>query len=147
MSEKDTRDHIARVKELAEACIARLEAQVAGHDASKLEPPEAELYDKYGNLLHGVPYESPEYRAILGLLRPAIDHHFAHNRHHPEHFPEGIRGMDLVDLLEMAVDWKAASERGGGMDLDKGMLVNKRKFGLSDDLAQVILNTMKSLVG
>jgi len=44
-------------------------------------------------------------------MKPAIEHHYKNNRHHPEHFNNGIDEMNLVDLIELLCDWKAASER------------------------------------
>ena len=44
-------------------------------------------------------------------FKPAIDHHYANNRHHPEHWPNGINDMTLMDLIEMLADWKAATAR------------------------------------
>jgi len=44
-------------------------------------------------------------------MKPALEHHYALYRHHPEHFQNGIDDMNLIDLVEMFADWKASSER------------------------------------
>lgn len=40
-----------------------------------------------------------EYRACLREMKPALEHHYASNSHHPEHYSNGIQGMSLFDLL------------------------------------------------
>ena len=79
---------------------------------------------------------SPEYREA----RPGLAHHYAHNSHHPEHYENGIAGMDLLDLVEMFCDWKAASERNptDGVKIDH----NARIYAIAPQLAQILENTV-----
>ena len=65
------------------------------------------------NTLQNSEYGSNEHKEALDIIKPAIDHHYKENRHHPEHFEDGISGMNLVDICEMISDWKAASDRKG----------------------------------
>jgi hypothetical protein len=44
-------------------------------------------------------------------MKPAIQHHYKANSHHPEFYDNGVEGMSLFDVLEMLLDWKAATER------------------------------------
>ena len=81
------------------------------HDKSKLSSPEKELFDEYTPKLAGCTYGSDEYKEYLEGLKVALDHHYANNSHHPEHYENGVDGFDLFDLIEMFFDWKAASER------------------------------------
>ena len=67
-------------------------------------------------------------KSFLEALKPALDIHYANNRHHPEHFPKGIRGMDLLDLLEMICDWKASSERHADGNIFNSIEVNQKRF-------------------
>jgi hypothetical protein len=83
----------------------------------------------------------------MGFLRdmkPALDHHYANNRHHPEHFgEEGIDGMNLFDVLEMFIDWTASTRRHADGDIAKSIEINKKRFGMSDQLAQIFRNTVR----
>lgn len=70
-----------------------------------------------------------------------LRHHYAHNRHHPEHFPDGVNGMTLVDLIEMLADWKAATERGRDVDLARTLQMNCERFGITAQLVDILVNT------
>lgn len=80
-------------------------------------------------------------------MRPALDHHYALNRHHPEHFEDEIKGMNLIDIIEMICDWKAASERHAVGDIHKSIVINQERFGFSDDLKAIFINTVDILDG
>ena len=43
----------------------------------------------------------------------AIMHHHTHNSHHPEHYPNGIYGMDELDICEMVCDCTARAQEFG----------------------------------
>lgn len=57
----------------------------------------------------------------------------------------GILGMSLLDVLEMLIDWKAATLRHADGDIIKSIELNQRRFGYSDDLKSILLNTIKEL--
>lgn len=44
-------------------------------------------------------------------------------------------------LVEMFFDWKAASERHADGDIFKSIEINKERFGLSEQLAEILKNT------
>ena len=70
------------------------------------------------------------------------------NRHHPEHFGEdGIRGMNLPDVVEMLCDWKAASERtkDGATCGRPSRRSTRSGSGYGDELRDVLLNTLEVL--
>ena len=115
------------------------------HDKSKLESPELEIFAIYGPKLKKSTYGSEEYKQFLKEMKVALDHHYRHNRHHPEHFENGIRDMNLVDLIEMVRDWKAATLRHNDGDIQKSIEINQTRFGYSDELKQIIQNTVKLL--
>jgi hypothetical protein len=71
----------------------------------------------------------------------ALDHHYKTNRHHPEHFENGIMGMTVIDLCEMLADWKAATLRHDNGDIFKSIDINQIRFGYSDELKQIFINT------
>ena len=113
------------------------------HDRSKTESPEVEVFDEFSPKLKDLTYGSEEYRQCLAEMKPALDHHYANNRHHPEHFDDGVNDMTLVDLIEMLVDWKASTERTKSGDLGRSLEINKDRFGISDQLSQILVNTAK----
>jgi hypothetical protein len=67
------------------------------------------------------------------------------NPHHPEHYSDGIDGMNLLDLVEMVCDWKAATLRHDDGDIKKSVEINQKRFGMSDQLTKIIRNTVKLL--
>jgi len=82
----------------------------------------------------------------LEELEPALEHHYAHNSHHPEHYEHGVAGMTLADVVEMLVDWKAASERhDDDQDIYDSIEHNAGRFDLSDQLTQILRNTAEEL--
>ena len=140
-SRADTLAHIHRVRDRIGVFVSELLARGRAHDASKLEEPEKAVLDRVLPLLDGVAYGSPEYEAIVERARPALEHHWRRNSHHPEHHgPAGVAGMDLFDLVEMVCDWMAAAERrpGDGVKLAH----NVGLFGIEPQLASVIANTL-----
>jgi len=49
--------------------------------------------------------------------------------------------MDLLDLVEMLCDWKAATERHKDGDLLRSIEQNQKRFLYSDELKQILINT------
>jgi hypothetical protein len=142
-SRVDTLLHIKRVNELLTKSAAELILRGTVHDDSKLESPEKELFDEFTPKLKHTTYGSPEYKEHLAGLKPALDHHYKNNSHHPEHYEEGVSGMCLFDLLEMFMDWKAASERHADGDIFRSIEINKERFGLSEQLVDILWNTAR----
>jgi hypothetical protein len=198
-SRTDTLAHIERVRQLLENCIARLTVRGAAHDASKLMEPEKSAFDRLKALsLSGMAYGSEEYRACLRAEKPAIEHHYKANSHHPEFYPQvettttgvmlrgaademeatakaaigsagqgeinalldfatfnrktadqlesSVNGMSLFDVLEMLMDWKAATERmKDGGDIHASLVHNIERFKLSPQLAAILKNTIREM--
>jgi len=142
----DTLHHIRKVQDYLARCALMLIERGIEHDQSKLLPPEKEAFDAYTPRLATMAYGSEEYRQCLREMKPAIEHHQAVNSHHPEHYADGINGMSLFDLLEMCMDWKAASERHeSGGDIARSVEVNKERFGMTDQLAGILSNTFAEM--
>jgi hypothetical protein len=139
----DTLRHSRRVDELLLQMVGSVQGRITRHDASKLEDPEKAIFDEYSPKLKTSTYGSDEYKGFLSEMKVALDHHYANNRHHPEHFENGVDGMTLVDLVEMLADWKAASERHADGDLTVSLGIQKTRFGLSDQLASILENTAR----
>lgn len=78
-------------------------------------------------------------------LKPALDHHYANNMHHPEAHENGIDGMTLYDIVEMFLDWRAAVERHDDGDIMKSIEHNEKRFKINPQLSQIFRNTVKYL--
>ena len=197
-STPDTEEHIALVAVLLDEVRENLDHRARLHDASKLEEPEKSAFDRLKALsLSGMAYGSPEYKACLDAEKPAIQHHYAANSHHPEHYPQmdggllafmlrstaqtqeeqakaaialepeaaklildtakyirasadhlesSVNGMSLFDVIEMLMDWKAATERmKDGGDIRRSLEINTERFKLSPQLASILANTIEEM--
>lgn len=198
-SRPDTLAHINRVGQLLDLCMRELAKRAAVHDASKLEEPEKSAFDRLKALsLSGMAYGSEEYRACLRAEKPAIQHHYAANSHHPEFYQQvettpigamlraasdecestakgaigtagqgeinllfdfakfqrvtadqlesSVNGMSLFDVLEMLMDWKAATERmKDGGDIRASLVINRDRFKISPQLESIMANTIKEM--
>lgn len=174
-SRVDTLVHIQRVRELLRLFWKNLMARGAVHDQSKLISPENDVFDEFTPKLKDCTYGSTEYHGFLAAMAPALEHHYAENSHHPEHYgfrkcsacgevyepahkdpckkcgcvqlplSGRVAGMSLLDVAEMFCDWKAATERHADGSLEKSIKLNKKRFGFSDELAEIFENTRKEL--
>ena len=142
-SAEDTKAHIRRVHDLLKHAGNNLTHRAHVHDQSKLRDPEKSTFDIVTPKLKSLTYGSDEYTAMLAEMQTALDHHYAHNSHHPQHFPDGVDGMSLFDVLEMLLDWKAASERHENGNIWTSIDHNETRFGLSPQLANILRNTAR----
>ena len=140
-STADTLQHIKKVQDYLSLAATILLARGVEHDDSKLKDPEKALFDEMTPILKNLTYGSPEYKESLERLQVALKHHYENNSHHPEHYENGIDGMDLFDLIEMFFDWKAAGERTKDGNIYKSIEINKERFKMSDQLANIFKNT------
>ena len=175
-SEQDTLDHIEMVTRFLSVVCRELSERAACHDSSKLGSVEKPVFDVYAPKLRECTYGSDEYKSFLVELRPALDHHYANNRHHPEHFvryecngcfkvfsekPDccdvcgysqfterpRVFKMSLIDIIEMFCDWKAATLRHRDGDFKRSILLNQKRFEISDELTSIFLNTVELFDG
>lgn len=175
-SRQDTLDHILRVRELLYIVQNKLEARGFAHDQSKLAEPEKSVFDACVPKLKEMAYGSEEYKAALVELKPALDHHYAANSHHPEHYQKqvciicfaeypadhkenckqcgngqmsyepNVGGMTLLDVMEMLLDWKAATERmKDGGDIRWSLQINRERFKIDPQLASILNNTIEEM--
>ena len=146
-STKDTAEHIANVRRYILYCINELNERAKDHDHDKIDnPTEKALFDEYTPKLRNCTYGSEEYQYYLENLKEGLAIHYANNRHHPEHFENGMKGMNLIDIVEMLCDWKAASERHADGDIFKSIEINQKRFGYSEDIKWLLRNTATLLV-
>jgi len=143
----DTMVHINHVRGFINKFIKELLKRSEEHDRTKMEEPELPYFIEFTPKLGTAEYDSPEYKKFLEDLKPALDHHYKNNRHHPEHYKNGVDGMNLVDLLEMLADWKSSALRNKNGDIKKSLEANKERFGLSDKLVNILNNTINIIEG
>lgn len=137
-----TKWHIRRVGKYLSIASNNLLRRRKHHDESSLQEPEKSLYDKWRPTLSALVYNSPDYMDALAQMGPALQHHYASNRHHPEHYENGIDGMSLFDLLEMLIDWQAAIDRNGtGESVLGNFEATCERFSISPQLASILVNT------
>lgn len=82
----DTFRHIERVRNLINLFVLQLLKRGETHDQCKLESPEVELFTEWTPKLAASTYGSAEYQQMLKSIAPALEHHYANSRHHPEFF-------------------------------------------------------------
>ena len=136
-----TMEHIHQVRHYLNRAIHDLLERGEKHDQSKLAPPEVGLFTEFTPKLASSTYGSPEYDGFRKAMGPALDHHYAKNRHHPEHFKHGVDDMNLLDIVEMLCDWKAASLRHNDGNIRKSIEINADRFKLSPQLVKILENT------
>lgn len=139
--ESETRKHIKDVAEMLENFIHMLKQRGMDHDSSKLMDPESSIFSEIVPSLKKCKYGTEEYKAGMDRMRPALSHHYSHNRHHPEFHESGLSGMNLVDIMEMFCDWAMASKRNINGSFKNSLEVNIKRFGISPDLADILKNT------
>lgn len=138
----ETLKHIQAVRAYIVLMMEELDRRAREHDASKLESPEAEIFGEYGEELSKTKYGTPEYHTLLEKVKPATDHHYAKNRHHPQHHKNGVDDMDLIDITEMLCDWLAATSRVKDGNIRYSIDVNEKRFKMSPQLVNILRNTV-----
>jgi hypothetical protein len=142
----ETKQHQDLVKQFMKKISSALEGRAEHHDDSKLCSPEIDVFkDCLSKPLSALKFNSEEYNEFLVQLAPALTHHYANNRHHPEHFPNGIPGMNIIDLVEMICDWKASSMRHNDGNILNSIAESKERFHMSDELVSILRNTAELL--
>ena len=140
-----TIEHITNVRKYMRFFTDKLTDRAEKHDASKLTENELPLFAEHTENLNKIDYGTEEYKKELEELAPALEHHYSHNRHHPEYHKEGINGMNLLDITEMLCDWKASSERQKNGNLLKSIEINAERFNIDKQLMQILINTAQLL--
>jgi hypothetical protein len=141
----ETQKHIDKVRKYIRFFTDKLTSRGENHDASKMESPEVELFAEHTERLAEIDYGSDEYKKELEELQPALEHHYTVNRHHPQHFPNGINDMNIIDIVELIADWKASSERYNNGNLLKSIEINAKRFNMDEQLTQILKNTARMM--
>ena len=102
------------------------------HDFSKYTKHEAP-YFAVAQDTKNVVYGSDEYKKDVEInLKDALEHHYKHNTHHPQHFKNGVKEMQPLDTIEMLCDWKASTLRYKGGNIKESLSANVKRFGYSE---------------
>jgi hypothetical protein len=136
-----TYEHIGEVRRRLLQVAHDLIDRADHHDASKLIEPEVTVFDEYTPKLRDSTYGSDEYKEFLVGMGKGLDHHYAENDHHPEHFADGIHAMSLVQLIEMLADWKAATLRHADGNLWRSIDQNAERFGYGEEIKTLLRAT------
>ncbi len=81
-----------------------------------------------------------EYKVALDGMGEGVKLHYKANRHHPEHYANGVDDMTLIDVVEMLADWMAAAQaRNVSVDLKHAA----ERFGLSEQLVRLMANQLR----
>jgi hypothetical protein len=171
----ETHQHKLTVTSFINKIVSKLMSRALSHDNSKLEEYEVDIFTEFTPKLANCTYGSDEYKELLKEMKPALDHHYSVNRHHPEYFKKyicngcfkefkimpdkcdcgysqfqeesDISQMDLVDLIEMICDWKAASMRHNDGNVLRSIEINQSRFGYGDELKSILINTVNNYFG
>ena len=139
----ETHKHVKEVQRNINIFIRELINRGEKHDDSKFEEPELTVFAENTEKLGATEYGSEEYKVLLEQVKPAITNHYAKNRHHPEHWANGINDMTLVDLLEMIADWKAATKRNKDGNIRTSIEKNSDRYRIDPQLRQILENTVR----
>ncbi len=145
---KATQEHRAEVNNILQCIANTLRVRGREHDKSKLSDKELPYFAE-AQELKTLKYGSNKYFAQLEKLKPALDHHYKNNRHHPEYHKNGINDMTIVDVIEMLCDWLAASMRHNDDDhsIFKSINYNRTRFKIKKDMAEIMWNTAIDVFG
>jgi hypothetical protein len=141
----ETIKHIRQVQANLNKIIVQLLERGRVHDKSKLEEPELEYFVEHTEKLKGLTYGTEEYNKNLQDIAPALDHHYAKNRHHPQHWKNGISDMNIIDIIEMFADWSASTKRTASGNLRKSIETNAKRFNIDSQLLSILENSIDLL--
>ena len=137
--------HISEVSENLLAMKSDLEKRAIAHDRSKLEALEFDSFVRTRAQFKKANYGTKEYQECTDLIKPAIDHHHKNNRHHTTFHKNGFADMNLLDILEMLADWKAASRRSPSLTFKDSLPRAFNKYKIPENMQRHILNTLQYL--
>jgi hypothetical protein len=138
----ETLKHVNEVRKWMWELIKQLDKRASVHDASKFAEPELSVFAENTPKLAKVEYGGEAYKEVMKEVQVAIDHHYAKNTHHPEHWTKGVEDMDLLDLVEMLCDWNAATLRNKNGNIHKSIDINEARFNINPQLANIMRNTV-----
>jgi len=137
--------HSSKVSELLAQISKDLDQRGFEHDRSKLQDIEFEAFVKTRPKFKKANYGSKEYKECCEQIKPALEHHYKHNRHHTVYHKDGFAGMNLIDILEMLADWKAANERSPDLSFKDAISICFEKYKVPENMQKHIMATLEYL--
>jgi hypothetical protein len=113
------------------------------HDFSKYGDVERDGFAQFTPNLKENEYLDNGYNADMMNrdFQTALEHHYRKNSHHPESHKDGIKGMTLLDQLEMLADWTASCRRQKNGDLKSSINKNADRFEYGEFYKKCLDNT------
>lgn len=124
-------------------------ARAREHDQTKLRFDEFEGFARINKVARNHAFGTPEYDASMEEAKKpggCIHLHFSRNAHHPE-FHDSEKDMGLLDLMEMVMDWKAASMTYGTNTLAESLPIQLERHDFDPWQVRVIHEMVKLLDG
>lgn len=147
--QKSTRDYIREhrnhVQEKLFKIIKELWKRAEDHDKSKLQEPEYSGW-KSMDLEPRYKYGTKEYFDKMKRYKWVFDLHYKNNRHHPEHWQGFFNDMDLLDFIEMILDWCSYKENITSAEMIKIVEENCDRFDFPPLLKDLAINTLKNYI-
>jgi len=103
------------------------------HDWSKFTLTEMKGFIKVAENFSDIEYGSKEYKKLGCSIFPVLKRHWAKNSHHPEYYQGDISRMSIIDLIEMACDWVAATKYHKNGKFERSLKINTDRFNLSTE--------------
>lgn len=138
----DVMEHKTRVSIMMSKISRDLVRRGNLHDNSKLKSPEMEIYEAHIDELSNAKFGTDEYTRAMDNIRPALNHHYENNDHHPEHFKDGIFDMNLIQIIEALCDIKAVQDKKGGNIIDTLPTWMEQK-NIPENYYMVLKNTLE----
>ena len=122
------------------------------HDASKVLEEDLDRHieaaQKKQELIekHGMTHGDDMDRKFKEEYKDLVEEHVRRNRHHVEYHTNGILDMDLMDVLEMLLDWcQSAADNGDDVEENNSIGINAKKYGIDPQLTCILRNTVRNL--
>ena len=103
------------------------------HDASKFLEEDLDRHieaaQRKQELIekHGMTHDGDMDRNFREEYKEIADEHARRNRHHVEHHTHGFLDMDLMDVLEMLLDWcQSAADNGDDVEENNSIGITRR---------------------
>jgi hypothetical protein len=141
----DTMLHVSEVQENLEQISSELRKRAFAHDRTKFQALEFDSFVSTREDFKKANYGTPEYQKCCDIVQPALDNHYSNNRHHTGYHKNGIYDMNLIDILEMLADWKAASRRSPTQTFKESLPKCYKKYNINETLQKIIETTLKDL--
>jgi hypothetical protein len=113
------------------------------HDLSKYGWTETKHFMRALKHRGRTNYGTLEYNEYLKILKPALDHHYQKNSHHPQHYDGTTDLMSHVDQIEMLCDWLASVKRNDNGNIFNSIEINQKRFNYTDERKNMYLTIVR----